>query len=695
MQLTFTCLDSGTWQVAQLSDGATDQMREIMLAGAETTLDPHVEMSLLPTEEELLLERPRRLVHRPFQGDLSALWHTTPAGVDASGVPGNLFLHAALELAPGAPDPTRRAIDAWRSPLWSTPWNFAEVQAARFDEVQELPPGPLAGPEAAMRFLDRPGLGVDALGPLLDAIAETLEGGPNVALIADTPDDGAAWIAVLSHLLSQTTAARLSWSTYERAATVDPVRGFPLNLCVFPPVDEDALDEAFAGGSDFALIKAHAGAAAHTGVLSPWALMAQDFRHAPVEARVRVLRSRDDLVAESPDRMPIHPARPLADAIRGDEFFATEWVVEDDEPIPAVVESAPPTIPAAVDSVATPAAIPVAVHSGPASVTIPGPAAVPECERRELTVVGAPAGDVGNDHTEPRGPWRPSLSRRRSEKNRLRVESAHLVEPNWQPEPGEQSEPEGFERPHAVPKPQPESRQVDPPSATPPSAPPPPIALPEAPPEAPPQEPPAPRAERPEPGSVATIAAPRVSIETLPEKPDLERLWHELRAGNDMTGPAAVRYVHIALLDRDCLFEAVPAAAPISIRWEAGPWADLTVTREALLADAATWHVRHEPADAAVRVLRLVDFLVRARAASDRPDGPVADRIVDLVRVHLPALMGVGGLEVQRRCGDLDGRTRFGVLQEAIWASTMPPHSFRDPLHLWLGISCWTRYPLR
>lgn len=652
-QLTLASVGSGTDRggplVTQFSDFAPDRVRQILTAGAETALHSHVDLPLFPSADQLTYQRPHRLVHRPFQGKLSALWHSTCTGLDALGMPGDVFVHAALELGPDTSDPAYRAIDAWRSPIWLTPWGADAVRTSRFEEMDDLPPGKIAGREKAERFLDRPGVRSEALGALVDAVNTTLDGGPNVALIADSIDDGAAWIAVLSHLLPQPAAARLSWSTYERATNVDPLRGFPLNICVFPTVDEDALDELAAFGSRFTLIKVH-----------------------------------------DPDA----PAD------------QTEWILDDDAPA----------------AVATPTVEPVHAAVEIASpVFIPAQPVADDSERMELALVGAsaPPDPVDQDDpvvVEPRRSRRAPRSHRRAERRRPQPAAEPRPEPAKHPEPSpvaalqdspvepsDEAETDptpvaqaDATQPEPVPVAQPDLAQPEPvPVAQPDLAQTEPMAVPQ--PDAVHVEPSAPGPKPvPEPARpVAIIAAPRVSIEFLPEAADVGQLWKELRAAKDMSGAAAARYVHIALLDRDCLFERVPAAAPQSIRWEERAWAEMLLARNALLAEAATWHVRHEPVDGAVRVLRLVDFLVRARVASERPDGPPADRVVDLVRIHLPALTGATGPEVQQRCGDLDGRTRFTVLQDAIWASGIPPHTFREPLHLWLGISCWTRYPLR
>ncbi|MGQ0845666.1 MAG: GAP1-N2 domain-containing protein [Sporichthyaceae bacterium] len=606
VQLTYTSLPSGdgaSRRTGQVSGHASEQMCSILLSGAEATLDSHVDLPADPSEDQLRRDRPRRLVHRPFQGVFSALWHTVPAGEDAAGVAGNVFLHAAMELRAGSPDPTRRPIDAWRSPMWLTPWGADAVAAAGFEEIDDLPPGVLTGPEAAMRFLDRPDVQTEALGPLVDALAEALDGGPNVALVAETPDDGAGWIAVLSHLFAQVPAARMSWSTYERAASIDPSRGIPLHLVVFPPADEAALDTARRAGSNFVLIKAHRQAEACAGSESAWAQMLQDFRLEPLEPRVRVLLNRDQTCAAWSETLPMHPVEPLADAIAEDEYFCDAWLVDDDTEADDVAEALP----------------------------APDPAPEPE--------------------PEPVLPTRAELRRQR---RLLGLEDTGPVpvdasgaEPTVRPEP--------VLRPlrAAGPAPEPAERRV------------------------------------------AVLTSPRTSIEDLPEPADLERMWQDLRARGDLEGEAAKRYVHLALLEREGLFQSVPAAAPLAIRWDAYSFGQLLTVRDALLADAATWHARREPVDAAVRVLRLVDFLVRARVASDVPDGPISYPIVDLVEANVPALTGAGGPEVQRACGDLDGRTRFAVLQQAIWAAAVPAHSFKDTLHLWLGISCFTRYPLR
>lgn len=191
---------------------------------------------------------PRRLSQHSVPGLGSCLFHTTPAGTDDSGRPGNTYTQAVLDRRPSAVGDPFRPTDAWRSPDWAVPFSKFEVAAARLGPWRRPAPGPLASADAVIGFVLDPvhPLRVFVLPCVLDAVMGALTGGPAVALGVDDPDEGASWIATVLRLLSPAHARMVPFSTFERAATVTAAVEAGLRIVCVPRADLSATDGSVA-----------------------------------------------------------------------------------------------------------------------------------------------------------------------------------------------------------------------------------------------------------------------------------------------------------------------------------------------------------------------------------------------------------------------------------------------------------------
>jgi hypothetical protein len=229
-QLTYTSVAAGEsllnggWQFKQ-SGTCTDAERARVLTRIPTHLSMPRPLPRYASDLEVALA-PRRLafVEDDAADSVTFLVHTAPAGHDATGRPGNVFTHVLLDRtlteALGRPDPTR-PIEFWRSPQWLAPFGPASVQDAWCDDRRQFERGPTVNRDSIVDFLfdgqcDR----VNRLADLLDATAAAMIGGPRVVLVVDNIDEGAMWIGLVSFLAAPASAARLSFSTYERAGEI-------------------------------------------------------------------------------------------------------------------------------------------------------------------------------------------------------------------------------------------------------------------------------------------------------------------------------------------------------------------------------------------------------------------------------------------------------------------------------------------
>ena len=134
-QLVFTAVDDGDgpggWR-ARPAEGLDPVEQRSLESAITTQLATARPIPAYPTPEEARA-LPRRLLYAPAAGG-TAYWHTAPAGLDATGRPGNVFVHVVLDRTPQEPEPAFRPTDLWRSPRWLTPFGHPQV----LDAVREL-----------------------------------------------------------------------------------------------------------------------------------------------------------------------------------------------------------------------------------------------------------------------------------------------------------------------------------------------------------------------------------------------------------------------------------------------------------------------------------------------------------------------------------------------------------------------------
>lgn len=201
----------GGWAVKQ--SRGDDQLMELLVGRIRTTMPPTHDLPAFPTAAELD-RASRRLVYRRLPGGHSALWHTFPAGRDASGRPGNVMVHAVMTSA--VTSMQTRAVDWWRSPAWATPHGPSAVAAAALPEASLWVPGPLASVEPIVTFLF-PRHPEPIRTNLLDRLLDVIAAGRQVALLVSDADETARWLAALCAFTSPPLARRLSFSTWEDA----------------------------------------------------------------------------------------------------------------------------------------------------------------------------------------------------------------------------------------------------------------------------------------------------------------------------------------------------------------------------------------------------------------------------------------------------------------------------------------------
>jgi len=223
-QFTYTSFDPGGrrqvgWQIQAFSGTISAETMQELTQRITTRLDGGAPLPVFPTRDEIHAF-PRRLVHGRVPGG-HGLWHTVPAGADAAGRPGNVYVHIVY-LSDDAVSTTDRFIDLWRSPDWLTPFGQEEVASAQLPDVPMPRPGSAVDRESVVAFFATTygWKRVMVASVVLDAVTAALGGGPAVVLGVNDPDEGAQWIGAVSHLLAPRRARGLMFSTFERADTV-------------------------------------------------------------------------------------------------------------------------------------------------------------------------------------------------------------------------------------------------------------------------------------------------------------------------------------------------------------------------------------------------------------------------------------------------------------------------------------------
>lgn len=329
-QLAYTSFDAagtvGGWQVKETSGALTPVETQALMAGVHTVFRPVGPTPDFPTPDELE-QGPRRLAYRHMP-EGAGYWHTFPAGSDSTGRPGNVFAHVLLDRAPDT-HPRCRAIQMWRSPHWLKPYGAAAVARAELPgRLPEL--GDAVTKDSVVAFaLDTATWRLATLFALLDAVAAALDGGPLVVLGTRSPDAAAQWIGLVSFLMSPGTAARLSFSTFDRAEQVEPHNGQVLSavpiedLTAVEPgmvvIDESETVSLGELGGD-----PHRTAGGHRIEVTRWSVMAQVVLLDVTSAR-GVLDDIDTLSSQVRDD-GLHPAWPIAMAVAGRREFADAQV---------------------------------------------------------------------------------------------------------------------------------------------------------------------------------------------------------------------------------------------------------------------------------------------------------------------------------------------------------------------------------
>jgi hypothetical protein len=321
-QLAYTSFDKpgsvGGWQIKQVSGELSAAEAQTLVAGVRTAFDAVDPLPTYPTPEQL--ERgPRRLAYRRIDDRSAGYWHTVPAGSDNTGRPGNVFAHALLDRDPDAA-PHHRPIQWWRSPRWLCPYGAAAVARAVLPD--EAPgPGVAVSKDSVVAFaLDTSTWRLATLFGLLDAVAAALDGGAPVVLGVESVDAAAQWIGLVSYLMSPGTAARLNFSTFDRAAqlalalqntqhlTAVPIADLPEVPAGVVVIDETAtLSLGELGGEP------HRTETGQPVAVTPWSAMAQVVM---LEARsARAVLDDIDRYAAQVEDSALPPAWPMAIAV--------------------------------------------------------------------------------------------------------------------------------------------------------------------------------------------------------------------------------------------------------------------------------------------------------------------------------------------------------------------------------------------
>jgi hypothetical protein len=328
-QLAYTSFDkpgsaAGGWQIKQVNGALSADETQTLVSGVCTVFHPVEPLPAYPTPEQL--ERgPRRLAYWRIDARTAGYWHTVPAGADSTGRPGNVFAHAVLDRDPDAV-PRDRPIQRWRSAQWLRPYGATAVARA---VLPDEAPGPaeVVTKDSVVAFaLDTTTWRLATLFGLLDALAAALAGGAPVVLGVESTDAAAQWIGLVSFLMSPGTAARMNFSTFDRADQLSLARQSHQHLTAVPVADLAAVPAGVVTIDETATLSlGELGAEPHrTNLGQPvavtaWSAMAQVVLLQQNSAR-RMLDDIDRYAAQTDDR-GLQPAWPMAMAVAADNEF--------------------------------------------------------------------------------------------------------------------------------------------------------------------------------------------------------------------------------------------------------------------------------------------------------------------------------------------------------------------------------------
>lgn len=231
-QLTYTSYDGGSgrggWRIKEVVGDLSYAERDSLVERVQTKFDLEPRLPEFPTEGQIE-SRPARLSYASL-GEHGVYWHTVDAGRDATGRPGNVFAHMALDRRP-VTDRSVRPITRWGSPDWLRPYGPPAVTAAELAGPELPHVGPGLDVNSIVDFLisgdiDRQGVAR----VLLDAVHQALIGGPAVVVLTGDHHTSARWIAAISYFLPVAAAQQFSWTTHDRpdSAGIDIGRGMHL-----------------------------------------------------------------------------------------------------------------------------------------------------------------------------------------------------------------------------------------------------------------------------------------------------------------------------------------------------------------------------------------------------------------------------------------------------------------------------------
>lgn len=244
-QLTYASFDpdngAGGWQVTSTAGGLSDGEIEALRQRIVTRFDSDIHLGAFPNAVELQA-MPRRLTYINDGQGRGAYWHSTMAGRDSTGRPGNVFSHVLLDRSTAQLTPAIRPIEIWRSPDLLCPFGPEQVREAVLSDDTTPSFGAALGREDVLDFLfDQSEWRVGLLSALLDAVSAAMNGGPGVVLVTDSAENAALWIAAVSRLAPADWVRRMNFSVYERAAGLETVFDRGVHLAAVPRADADAL----------------------------------------------------------------------------------------------------------------------------------------------------------------------------------------------------------------------------------------------------------------------------------------------------------------------------------------------------------------------------------------------------------------------------------------------------------------------
>ena len=131
-------------------------------------------------------------------------------GTDYSGRPGNYFVHALVTDTPDDDFGSLRPAELWGA---AALWRTQPVDDTELPELPGPPPRGVIDRPGVQAFLDARDAG-DVLPGLLTAVGQAMSGDRPVLVVSHDVTENAWWIAVVSYLLGEQLAYRMTFTTY-------------------------------------------------------------------------------------------------------------------------------------------------------------------------------------------------------------------------------------------------------------------------------------------------------------------------------------------------------------------------------------------------------------------------------------------------------------------------------------------------